>query len=125
MPFDMPIRRRFSPLAFGSSLLLVVVLWKVILPSGKPVALHVGAEEEWVDSLELFRHCVHKEYSQGAIEPWTYPASVRKSNGYRGNLFRSFGILIKQSNALCWANGTMSSVVSLLWFGRFREVYCF
>lgn len=53
MPFDMPIRRRFSPLALGSSLLLVVVLWKVILPSDKPVTLHVGAEEEWVDSLEL------------------------------------------------------------------------
>ena len=53
MPYDMSLRKKFSPVAFGSSLLLIVVLWKVILPSDKPVALHAGAENEWVDSLEL------------------------------------------------------------------------
>ena len=53
MPFDTSIGRKVSPLAIGSSLLLVAVLWKVNMPSDEPVALHVGAEEEWVDSYEL------------------------------------------------------------------------
>lgn len=53
MPFDTFIGRKVSPLAVGSLLLIVVVLWKVILPSDKPVTLHAGAEEEWVDSYEL------------------------------------------------------------------------
>ena len=124
MPFDMPIRRRVSPLALGSSLLLVVVLWKVILPSDKPVTLHAGDEEEWVDSLELLdtvsiKNTVKEPSNLGRIlHPSENPMVT-------GQPLQIVCVLIKQSDALCWANGTMSSVVSLLWFGRFREVYCF
>lgn len=53
IPPEMSIRRKFSPLALGATILLVVVLWKVILPSDKPATLYAGIEEEWVDSLEL------------------------------------------------------------------------
>ena len=52
IPFQRIIHRFFSPLAIGSSLLVIVVLWNVILSGNKSTTFHPVAEEEWVDSFE-------------------------------------------------------------------------